>query len=227
MAGLQLTVKAQKQTLRKAITASLHKLTSAEIDQQSQAITSRLLALSTFQTSNVISCYLSMPSAEARTSTIVDTILQSGKSLFVPKIQTKEGKMDFLRIYSSTDLASVPRGIWGIREPDDDWENGKRAKILQTMDAKQEKLDMIILPGVAFDRVLHRLGHGKGYYDSFIASYVASERPKPLLVAICLREQLLPQDQIVPHTSHDWDVDILVTPDEIITRSVLPSINPH
>jgi 5-formyltetrahydrofolate cyclo-ligase len=96
MAGLQLTVKAQKQTLRKAITASLHKLTSAEVDQQcmlsdnfplsvnsllsvAQAITSRLLALSTFQTSNVISCYLSMPSAEARTSTIVDTILQSGK----------------------------------------------------------------------------------------------------------------------------------------------------
>jgi hypothetical protein len=38
-----------------------------------------------------------------------------------------------------------------------------------------------IRTGVAFDRVLHRLGHGKGYYDSFIASYVASERPKPLL----------------------------------------------
>jgi len=77
---------------------------------------------------------------------------------------------------------------------------------------------MIILPGVAFDRVLHRLGHGKGYYDSFIASYVASGRPKPLLVAIGLREQLLPKDQLVPHTSYDWDVDILITPDATITR---------
>jgi 5-formyltetrahydrofolate cyclo-ligase len=61
---------------------------------------------------------------------MINSIFFKGKSLFVPKIQTKEGKMDFLRIYSSTDLASVPRGIWGIREPDDDWENGKRAKSL-------------------------------------------------------------------------------------------------
>jgi len=38
-------------------------------------------------------------------------------------------------------------------------------------------------------------------------------------VAVCLREQLLPKDQIIPHTSRDWDVDILVTPDETITSS--------
>jgi len=40
---------------------------------------------------------------------------------------------------------------------------------------------MIILPGVAFDHTLSRLGHGKGYYDRFITSYVASGRTKPLL----------------------------------------------
>jgi len=126
--------------------------------------------------------------------------------------------MDFLRIYSPVDLASLPSGLWGIREPGENWENGRRAKILESMDANEERLDLIILPGVAFDRVLHRLGHGKGYYDSFIASYVASGRNKPLLVAIGLREQLLPKDQLVPHTSYDWDVDILITPDATITR---------
>lgn len=89
------TIKAQKQALRKAVTASLRQLTSVELDQQckmtldttlfvdslshkAEAISSRLFSLSAFQASNVISCYLSMPSAEARTSIIADYILQSG-----------------------------------------------------------------------------------------------------------------------------------------------------
>jgi len=51
-----------------------------------------------------------------------------GKTLFVPKIQPKERKMDFLRIYSAIDLASIPSGTWGIKEPDDTWEAGKRGR---------------------------------------------------------------------------------------------------
>ena len=66
-------------------------------------------------------------------------------------------------------------------------------------DANCESLDLILLPstlrfqsskngtntrryqGVAFDRNLSRLGHGKGFYDRFISSYVSSGHPRPLL----------------------------------------------
>jgi 5-formyltetrahydrofolate cyclo-ligase len=86
---------------------------------------------------------------------------------------------------------------------------------------------------VAFDRSLSRLGHGKGYYDGFLSSYVGSGRQKPLLgphlfvsrevrlltvfvaVALALREQVVGSGE-VPMGEYDWKVDMIVTPGEII-----------
>lgn len=97
-------------------------------------------------------------------------------------------------------------------------------------------LSLIFSSGVAFDRSLSRLGHGKGYYDRFISSYIASGRNKPLLgtfnlpcrrhryvfwiylfweiVGLSLREQL--QSTAVPIDGSDWKLDMLVTPNEVI-----------
>jgi 5-formyltetrahydrofolate cyclo-ligase len=95
-------------------------------------------------------------------------------------------------------------------------------------------IELHIFEGVAFDRSLSRLGHGKGYYDQFLSSYVSSGRPKPLLgpsrsrmtelsklmhilaVALALREQVLDAGQ-VPMGEYDWKMDMIVTPDEIIS----------
>ncbi|KAH9478563.1 putative 5-formyltetrahydrofolate cyclo-ligase [Psilocybe cubensis] len=155
-----------------------------------------------------------MPTGEVRTAPIVNAILHAGKMLFVPKILTKDGTMDFFRIYSSADLASLPSGTWGIKEPGESLEGGQTRS-----------------RGVAFDRTLSRLGHGKGYYDRFITAYnsafayspsstsvtsVSSNHRKPLLVGLGLREQLLPGGE-VPIGEHDWKMDVIITPDETIT----------
>uniref|UniRef100_A0A8H8CJW6 5-formyltetrahydrofolate cyclo-ligase n=1 Tax=Psilocybe cubensis TaxID=181762 RepID=A0A8H8CJW6_PSICU len=170
-----------------------------------------------------------MPTGEVRTAPIVNAILHAGKMLFVPKILTKDGTMDFFRIYSSADLASLPSGTWGIKEPGESLEGGQtRSRVLGV---PPEPLDVILLPGVAFDRTLSRLGHGKGYYDRFITAYnsafayspsstsvtsVSSNHRKPLLVGLGLREQLLPGGE-VPIGEHDWKMDVIITPDETIT----------
>ena len=49
-----------------------------------------------------------------------------GKTLYVPKIRSKDVGMDFLRCYSADDLDSFPAGTWGIREPGDQWEGQNR-----------------------------------------------------------------------------------------------------
>ncbi|KDR79967.1 hypothetical protein GALMADRAFT_242136 [Galerina marginata CBS 339.88] len=213
----QAAIKTQKRALRKNVGAILNQLSSTSIEDQSRAIAERVLSLPSFQRSQSVSCYLSMPSGEARTTVLVDAILRSGKILYVPKIQSSDGTMDFLRVYSFDDLSSLPSGTWGINEPGESWEGGMRSRVLGSA---SDSLDLILLPGVAFDRGLSRLGHGKGYYDQFISACVTSARPKPLLVGLSLREQLLNDGQ-VPMTEHDWKLDVLVTPDETLDMETL------
>ncbi|EIN08570.1 nagb/rpia/CoA transferase-like protein [Punctularia strigosozonata HHB-11173 SS5] len=202
-----------KKALRKSITAALRSLPGHEIQCQSQAITQRLLSAPFFQRSHGLSCYLSMPTGEVDTAEIVSSVLRSGKTLFVPKIdKSVDGKMDFLRVYDVEDANTLPTGVWGIREPPYEWQDRPRA-------SDGAGLDLIVLPGVAFDESRSRLGHGKGYYDRFISACTAHalkrDRQRPLLVALALREQVLPAAS-VPMAEHDWKVDMIVHPDGII-----------
>ncbi|KAG5654435.1 hypothetical protein H0H81_002624 [Sphagnurus paluster] len=161
-----------------------------------------------------------MPSGEVDTSSLQSEILARGKSLFVPKITSKHGDMDFLKVYGVEDLDSFPSGLWGIREPDDKWQGSPRQagrKIFLFHPSSDTLLDIILVPGVAFDKSFSRLGHGKGYYDRFIASYSANGKPRPLLVALSLREQIL-EAGAVPVDEHDWKMDLIVTSDAVLRR---------
>ncbi|KAG2363685.1 hypothetical protein BDR07DRAFT_1403588 [Suillus spraguei] len=204
-----------KRALRKAITTTLRELSQSDIQSQSQAITEKVLSLPAFQQCKTVSCYLSMPTAEVQTTSLILNILGDlGKALFVPSITSSDGYMDFVRVYTEEDYRSFPSGLWGIPEPTPEWSSKKRQSIF---DADCNNLDLILVPGVAFDKSLSRLGHGKGYYDRFITSYSSSTgRSKPLLVALALEQQLLEHGQ-VPMFDHDWKMDMIITPDKVIT----------
>ncbi|KAH9172159.1 5-formyltetrahydrofolate cyclo-ligase [Lactarius sanguifluus] len=216
MATASLTSK--KRALRRSISSTLHALSQDETRIQSHAITGRVLSAPWFSQATTISCYLSMPTGEVDTSAVTEAILASGKNLFVPKVGTTlPGGMDFLRVHNEEDLRSLPDGVWGIKEPQFQYRDAPRTK---ATDEDGAPLDVILIPGVAFDRSLARLGHGKGYYDRFLTSYtsLASARrtTKPLFVGLALREQVLAAGE-VPVGANDVQVDMVVTPDEMIT----------
>lgn len=204
-----------KRALRKAITTTLRELSQSDIQSQSQAITEKVLSLPAFQQCKTVSCYLSMPAAEVQTTSLILNVLGDlGKTLFVPSIASSDGSMDFVRVYTEEDYRSFPSGLWGIPEPTPEWSSKKRQSVF---DADCDNLDLILVPGVAFDRSLSRLGHGKGYYDRFITSYSSSTgRSKPILVALALEQQLLEHGQ-VPMFDHDWKMDMIIAPDRVIT----------
>jgi 5-formyltetrahydrofolate cyclo-ligase len=67
-----------------------------------------------------------------------------------------------------------------------------------------EELDLVVVPGVAFDRAGGRMGHGKGYYDKLLEH----ARPDTPLVALAFECQLFPE---IPAEAHDVFMDKVVT----------------
>ena len=90
--------------------------------------------------------------SEIDTKIIIEDALKLGKEVYVPKIFNKE--MILIRIDS---LENLVKSSYGILEP-----------IGEENDFDINKLDLIVMPGVAFDEEFNRLGYGAGYYDKFL-----------------------------------------------------------
>ena len=135
-----------------------------------------------------------MPKSELSTRHILMNAFAHDKKVFVPylyKLNSQDRSkpvsvMDMVSLHSKSDFENLHRDAWGIPSVAED-SVGTRERILGIMgdggheeespkensSTKIEKgrLDMIIMPGVAFDKGLSRLGHGKGFYDSFLQQY--------------------------------------------------------
>lgn len=195
----------------------LRNISASEIMRQSQQLTRILVACDFFQRSKAISCYMSMP-GEVETSSIALEALRVGKILYTPRISPDRKSMKMFRVYSEADLMSMqPTGPWGIREPDLTWQGQPREEV----EPQSTVLDIIFLPGVAFDASFARLGHGKGFYDRFLADYhknMASQA-RPVLVGLALHEQVVSQNSF-PVEEHDWKVDHILTATGLNTRKL-------
>ena len=148
-----------------------------------------MFSLAEYQNAKRIGVYLSMPTGELSTTAIVQDALTSGKEVFVPYIHTaqipsqpKTSVMDMLALESMDEFHALARDRWGIPSLTKDQVSSKRncfGGIGVTSDATEETatkgdwgLDLVVMPGMAFDNGFRRLGHGKGYYDRFLKRYL-------------------------------------------------------
>ncbi|KAF9346512.1 hypothetical protein BGX26_001964, partial [Mortierella sp. AD094] len=96
--------------------------------------------------------------------------------------------MDMVKIESWEDFLSLPKNNWNIPEPRLD---ELRENVLET----SHGLDLVVMPGLAFDHSGTRLGHGRGYYDKYLLkanAYNGSiNRPPVKTVALALTEQIV------------------------------------
>lgn len=177
---------------KKYIRDEIRKLKSAlsdfEKNKASESVFSRLIKMNEWDKAKNILLYYSLPD-ELQTNIFFEKI--TDKKFFLPKI---EGNDLIVLPYKKNKLT---KGTFSILEPEGD--TGINIDIL----------DIIVVPGVAYDKELNRLGRGKGYYDKLLSFC------KALKIGICYDLQLIDK---VPTETHDIKMDIIITPTKIIQQ---------
>lgn len=152
-----------------------------------------ILSLPEYQKAGSLGVYLSMPRGEISTGAIVKDALQLGKRVFVPYIYGKavprepeapRSMMDMVSLHSLEDYETLAPDSWGIPTPSEPSLGGRNSCLngagYNDCDGKTKEegnIELIIMPGMAFDKALGRLGHGKGYYDIFLRQFHEKSAP--------------------------------------------------
>ena len=131
---------------------------------------------------------------EPDTSPIIESAWESGKTVAVPCVVPDSFELFHSQLKSFEDLSS---GALGVLEPSPE---GRIAM-------NPESFDLVIIPGVAFDRQGGRLGYGKGYYDRFL------EQTTAFRLALAFNFQVLEK---VPTEKHDVPMNGILTESGII-----------
>lgn len=169
---------------------------TSELDALSVEINARILELPILRNSHIISTYLHIGS-EVRTRKIVDWALSSGKSVIVPITDPTNKRLVFSEVKDPEQ--ELEQGNHGIFEPKPEF---RRIVPL-------EQADVVLIPGVAWDRHGYRIGYGAGYYDRSIN---ALRRPVAK-IGLAYKFQLVPR---VPRSHFDRRVERLATETAII-----------
>jgi 5-formyltetrahydrofolate cyclo-ligase len=184
------TLKKAKKSLRASVLAARDAMPEALRQSAAKAIIERVAALPVYQNAASVMTYMSF-GTELDTHGFFDRLLRDGKMAVLPRADRTTKQLSLHRVKGRDDLVA---GVWGILEPKDD---------LPTVPITQ--IDMLLMPGVAFDRKGNRLGYGAGFYDRMLS---AAGDKKPVRVVAAFDEQVV---DAVPHDDTDRRIHILVT----------------
>ena len=162
-------------------------------------ICSGVLSLDAYKKADYVLCYVNY-NDETDTHRLIRHAINDSKSVFIPKvIDPKEGEMRFFGIDS---LVETNYGYHGIPEPEADNDNSFE-KIYDTLEWNQRQEVLVIVPGVAFDKNLNRLGYGRGFYDRYLTAH-----SDLFSVGICYDCQMYDE---LPHDEGDVRLKLLIS----------------
>jgi len=171
-----------KQELRRHIRQLKKSYAPESLQQQSRQILRQLSCHPDFQQAEYVMLYASLPD-EVQTLDFIEE-WKKRKHIILPTVVGD----DIIPMELTADCPMV-EGSFHILEPQSNQYAGP--------------LDLIVVPGMAFDRQGHRLGRGKGYYDRFLIKY-----PEVKTIGICFDFQLLDE---VPAEPHDQLIDEIIS----------------
>lgn len=159
---------------------------------KSEEIALKLISLDEYKKANSIFTYLSKDN-EVNTAFIIQHALENNKTVFVPILVANE--MEIAQINSST---KYQNGKFDIKEP-------INCQIINDV----QEINISIVPMVAFDPDLNRLGHGKGYYDKWLKKNITFK------IGLCFEEKKFDK---IPIDYNDVQMDIVISEKKIYCK---------
>ncbi|WP_227934981.1 5-formyltetrahydrofolate cyclo-ligase [Alkalihalobacillus deserti] len=179
----------KKLSIRKHVTEVLGRLTEEQYIEESKQIAQHLFDSPYWNGAQVIA--LTIPrDQEVDTYEIIKKGWKENKKIAVPRADFKTKKMTF---YELTSFDQLEQSAFRMKEP---------KETLCRIISKGE-MELVIVPGVAFDKRGYRLGYGGGFYDRFLPHIKAPT------IALAFSCQLVKE---VPVDIHDWKIDHIISP---------------
>ncbi|HEY3763280.1 MAG TPA: 5-formyltetrahydrofolate cyclo-ligase [Verrucomicrobiae bacterium] len=182
-----------KATLRKQVSAALKQLSPEKRKANSEKIRTRLQEHVSFHQANAILFFAPLPE-EVDVWPLLEETVNSGKIVALPCFDADA------QVYKSRRVKNlhveILSGQFGVREPS-----------ISCIEMPLEDLDMVLVPGVAFDLRGNRLGRGKGFYDRLLQNFHGKK------IGIAFEEQIV---DVVPSESLDVRMNVVLTPTRTI-----------
>ncbi|HOJ10171.1 MAG TPA: 5-formyltetrahydrofolate cyclo-ligase [Clostridiales bacterium] len=208
---------ANKSSIRKKILDIRENTVKEDIVNNSKIIIKKLVSMESYNKSNVIMCYVNFRN-EVITKDFIKESLLNGKRVAVPLIYKEVNKhkdtTDTTDTKSSAGTAGskkiicceiknmdteLEKGVLGILEPKEEYRR----------EIKPEEIDLVVVPGTAFDANKNRMGYGVGYYDNFLKNI----REDCITVGVAFDFQVLDE---IPVEKHDIALDMIITEKRVI-----------
>lgn len=183
----------EKSQLRKEMVAKRDAVPSGVRKAKSASILERLKNLEIFSEAYTVMFYVGFRS-EVETHKLIKEVLKTERRVAVPLVYK-----DRLAVKQISDFKQLKPGAMGILEP------GSKQPAVPL-----EEINVVIVPGVAFDKRHYRLGYGGGYYDRFLSREADAHFTS---IGLAFEEQIVDE---LPVGAHDQKVDFIVTDRRII-----------
>lgn len=177
-----------KSKLRKRILNVRNNMSEEDVKKNSNAIMDKITSLDIYEQSKVVFIYMDFKN-EVMTSNLIKRMLSEKKRVVIPYTDNINTVLIPSEITKESDLKL---NSFGYYEPK------------SILPVNIEEIDLVIVPGVVFDKNLNRIGFGKGYYDKILNRL----KPSAKKVAVAHEFQVL---ENIPAEEHDVKMDMIIT----------------
>lgn len=171
------------------------KLSRAFVEGTSSKICAKLVATRQIKQAKTILFYFPVKN-EVDCLPAIEKAFELGKKVYLPRV--KGWNFNIVEVKSFASLGKMEKGELGIPAP-----TGKNTPLA--------KIDLVVVPGVAFDLQGHRIGYGGGYYDELLKKRRGG---KPHAIGLCYAKMVLNK---IPFEGHDQRVDYIACENKLIT----------